>query len=114
MTVRQAIAHLYAQPEDAFYYWQGIFRYWIYRRSALRWLLRWHIRRQYEFRKVAAQDCYYAGECRCCGCRTPELFMADKACGAGRKQYPRCVGQSPCYPNMMNRTQWYRYKLNQR
>ena len=112
MTVRQAIAHAYNQPEDAFYFFQGIFRYWIYKRAYLKWLLRWHIRDQYESRKVWAQDCYFAGECRCCGCRTPEVFFADKACSAGKPKYAHCQIKQPCYPKLMSRTAWYWYKLN--
>ncbi len=111
MTPRQAILHVYKQPQDALYYWQGVLRWFVYKRPGLRWLLRWHIRQQFEWRKKRASDCYYAGECRCCGCTTPQLFMADKACSAGKKIYPRCQHLTPCYPKMMNRRAWYWYRV---
>jgi|GEM_PF-3310677 len=114
MTVRQTITHLYHDPEDAFYYWQGVLRWYCYKRPRLRWLIRTHIQEQFEFRKKAASRCYRNGECICCGCTTPQLFMADKPCSAGKPRFQRCPVKQPCYPRMMSRTQWYWHQLKLR
>lgn len=113
MTFRQIVTHLYHSPEDAFYYWQGIFRYYCLKRPALAWLLRWHIVDQYNARKKAAQKCYYAGSCHVCSCTTPELFFADKACAAGSPKYRHTAHLPPCYPPMMSQTKWYFYQMSQ-
>ena len=110
MTVRGILTHLYHQPRDAFYYVQGILRYRLYK-SKLRFLLRWHIIDQYEWRKVEAQPCYYAGECQCCGCRTPELFFCGKACSAGKAPFSACAMAMPCYPALMSQTEWYWFQV---
>lgn len=58
-----------------------------------------HIRQQIKFRiKYMSPPCYNNGSCEICGCETPALQMANKACG------------SPCYPSMMNRKDWKRFK----
>lgn len=117
MTVRQYVSHLREHPSDAFYYAQGVLRFWLYRKA--RWALRLHILQQFEYRKKAAQPCYYSGSCRCCGCRTPELFFADKGCSVGKKGMPRhCnsiktpvgVGK-PCYGPMLDADNWRWSKL---
>lgn len=114
MTLRETIAHIKADPADAWYYWQGTIRYHVYRRWPF--LLRAHIREQYEYRKKAAEPCYITGSCRCCGCRTPELFFADKGCSISKKgSPPHCKFLGPaCYPEMMNRQDWIAFKSMQK
>ncbi|RYC70663.1 hypothetical protein [Spirosoma sordidisoli] len=101
MTFRQTIRHLWHKPGDAWYYWQGEIRYWLYQRCPA--LIRPHIRTQYEWRKKRAEPCYQNGECLVCHCRTPELFFADKS----------CAKSPPCYPVMMNRNEWRNYSDTQ-
>jgi len=111
VTLRNTITHLRAQPQDALYYIQGVLRYALYRNPRLRFLLRWHILAQYEERKKLAQPCYFAGECRCCGCDTPQLFFADKPCSAGKKAFPLCAGQTRCYGPMLSQTDFSRSRI---
>lgn len=110
MTLKETIAHLRKSPADGWYYIQGEYRLFVYRR----WpgLLRSHIKEQYEWRKKAAQLCYRQGQCKCCDCTTPDVFFADKACSIANPVYRRKCGHmgEPCYPRLMNRRRWITYK----
>lgn len=44
-------------------------------------------------------ECYQSGSCVECGCDTPDLQMADKSC------------RGKCYPEMMTKKEWKKYKL---
>lgn len=106
--IRQALS----DPIDIWYYAQGRTRYWVY----TRWpgLIRKHIREQYEWRKIVAAPCYRAGSCRCCGCRSPEVFFARKACSVASPKHKHCALMAPpCYPKLMGRKAWdvYKYTL---
>ncbi|HMT01795.1 MAG TPA: hypothetical protein PKD00_00555 [Burkholderiales bacterium] len=48
--------------------------------------------------RMKSPECLSNGQCKHCGCKTPELFYADKACGA------------QCYPEMQTKNQWIRFK----
>ena len=68
--------------------------------SKYKFLLRKHIRQQIEFRiKYMDQECYQNGSCKFCGCTTTALQMANKAC------------DKPCYPEMMDKTNWKAFVL---
>jgi hypothetical protein len=43
------------------------------------------------------QECFFAGQCKMCGCQTTALQMASKAC------------DKPCYPTMMDKKEWHRF-----
>lgn len=106
LSFKETISRLRKDPKDAWYYVQGSVRYWLYT-NGYKGLIRGHIREQYEYRKKAASACYKAGECRCCSCRTPELFFADKGCSIGKKGMPghcQLINEGkPCYGPMLSR-----------
>lgn len=80
-------------------YIQGKTRYYLYYSKRLKWLLPKHVFEQITYRIfVMDQDCYSLGSCQLCGCETPALQMADKAC------------DKPCYPEMMTKEDWAYYK----
>jgi hypothetical protein len=80
-------------------YIQGNLRYRLFYSKWLSWLLPLHIFEQISYRLfVMNKECYNNGECVKCGCSTPQLQMANKAC------------HGKCYPIMMNRTDWFIYK----
>lgn len=78
---------------DIYHYLLGNTRMWLY--NNYRNLLPKHIKEQYEIRlKKANKQCINQGSCIACGCKTPELFMADKAC------------EEDCYEPMKSRKDW--------
>lgn len=80
-------------------YIQGNFRMWLYYSKRLNFLLPLHIFEQIAYRLFKMKkECFTNGACLKCGCATPALQMADKA----------CLGQ--CYPAMMTETEWANYK----
>lgn len=85
--------------KNIFYYIQGSLRYRFYY-SKLKFLIPLHIREQIYYRiMVMDEDCYSQGQCKLCGCSTTALQMANKAC------------DKPCYPKMMNKKNWKKYKV---
>jgi len=85
-------------PKNIWAYFQGNIRYKLYY-SRFRNLLPAHIIQQYEYRlQVMDQACYDEGSCKLCGCQTTQLQMANKPC------------DKPCYPAMMGKKQWKKYK----
>ena len=70
---------------------QGSTRQWIYDKYPL--LLSKYLRNEYERRKQDAKECYDNRECLHCGCKTPDLFMADRACSRP---------DTPCYPALIS------------
>lgn len=82
---------------DGWYYIQGHYREWCYYKA--RFLMRKFIREQIEFRMVNIDSkCWNDGQCKLCGCAVPALTMCDKEC------------HKPCYPPMMNKSQWQIWK----
>lgn len=84
-------------------YVQGNIRYRLYY-SRFRFLIREHIREQYEYRiRVMKKECYESGNCVICGCKTTNLQFANKPCDGN------------CYPRMMSKKEWnksfLRYEL---
>lgn len=54
---------------------------------------------QFLFRlQTMNQECLKSGNCVVCGCETPQLQLADDAC------------DGKCYPVMMNKEDWEKYK----
>lgn len=60
---------------------------------------------QVEYRKGQVTEkspaCILDGHCIVCGCKTPELFYADKGCSNLK---------DPCYPEMVSEKEWIRFK----
>lgn len=82
---------------DCFYFVQGYVRYGLVKVFNLN-ILRSHISEQIVMRVMSAdRKCLGDGRCKICGCHTPALFYADKAC------------DKPCYPRMMGRKEWRRF-----
>lgn len=44
------------------------------------------------------QECLKKGNCVICGCQTPQLQMTDESC------------DGKCYPEMMDKETWEKYK----
>ena len=59
-----------------------------------------HIQEQIVWREVIAnKQCFTSGQCISkCKCKMPDKLYSDKACDDG------------CYPEMMDRDQWFRFK----
>lgn len=80
-------------------YLVGNYRYFIYHKPKLRFLIRTHIQEQYKLRvKLMNPECYKQGSCVACGCVTTKLQFANKSCDRG------------CYPKMLDRTTWDMFK----
>ena len=94
-------------------YLQGTFRMILFKN--LPFLIRKHIREQYVYRKKNARQCSKNGSCLVCGCKTDDLFFANKECSLNKitDDFTRIilVGKKvPCYPRMMNKKEWLNYK----
>lgn len=86
---------------DVLYYLQGKFRAKLYYSGRFYKLLRKHIVEQIDYRILEMnQICYMRGSCIHCGCETTALQMADKTC------------DGYCYPTMMNKEEWEKFKLS--
>ena len=84
---------------DVVHYIVGNLRYKIYYSKYRKKLLRKHIEEQITWRiEVMDRDCFFDGSCKICGCETTALQMANKSC------------DKPCYPKMMNKTDWKMFK----
>jgi len=59
-----------------------------------------YIREQIRIRINSSRLCVEKGQCNICKCDTPALQMANKAC------------DKPCYPAMMNKKKWIKFKTN--
>lgn len=96
--INDIFAYLLGNYREYFYYggwWSRKFAFiaWLRKR-----MIRKHIKEQIAWRiTVMDIDCYSNGSCKICGCDTPALQMANKAC------------DKPCYPKMMNKEQWKKH-----
>lgn len=85
---------------DAYAYLQGNFRYRLYYSRYFGFLLPDYIYEQISYRLfIMRNECYIQGACVLCGCETPHLQMADKAC------------KGKCYPPMLKEMVWEKYKV---
>jgi hypothetical protein len=79
-------------------YLVGKLRYRCYD-NAWSMFIRKHILEQIDQRlSWMSAACYNNGSCEMCGCETPALQMANKAC------------DKPCYPTMMSRRDWKMFR----
>jgi hypothetical protein len=77
-------------------YLQGTIRMKMYENPwSRKYLLSDYVLKQFEERIDKAKDCYNNGACLHCGCKTPDLFFADRACSK----------EEPCYEAMIP---WYK------
>lgn len=82
----------------------GWTRYYLYYSKellgfSLSWFLPKHIKEQFESRLISMHlVCYTEGSCLKCGCATPALQMASKAC------------EDNCYPSFMDKITWEAFK----
>lgn len=104
INLNNIIAYIQGNLRYKLWYWKSNYNYsyplirYIYL-LPLHKIIRKHIREQIEFRlKWMKPECYNQGECVICGCATTALQMASKACDA------------PCYPEMMDKTHWKKFK----
>ena len=51
-------------------------------------------------------DCWKEGHCQVCGCEILGKTMEDRSCAAPE------VGREACYPEMMDKSTWEKYKLD--
>lgn len=85
--------------KNIYSYIVGNYRHFIYSRENLKWLLRNHIKEQFDLRiKSMNPECLEKGACISCGCKTPQLQMADKSCDYN------------CYPPLMRKSIWRNLK----
>ena len=90
---------IWKNPKDVWYYFQGNIRYTIYYSKLKNIFIRKYIVEQIEYRvRVMDQSCYEMGVCKMCGCTTIALQMCNKKC------------EGNCYPIMMNKKKWNKYK----
>lgn len=94
---------------DIWHYFLGNYRYFFYYGGKLSkkygWVakirknfIRRHIKDQITWRIIHMdRECYRNGSCKLCGCLTTALQMADKSCN------------KPCYPPMMNKSNWIQF-----
>lgn len=111
MTIKQTIKVLWKDPLNAWYFWQGTIRQWLFDNYPV--LIKLHILEQYFFRISKASECSKNKSCIFCGCKTDELFFADKACGLSKltPSNIKLFGKDTyCYPKMMNKFEWEQYK----
>jgi|688.fasta_scaffold1469651_2 hypothetical protein len=61
-----------------------------------------YIREQVVLREILVKEISpecLNGHCKICKCKTPELFYSSKAC------------EGNCYPEMLNESEWKKFKL---
>ncbi|HMT02045.1 MAG TPA: hypothetical protein PKD00_01835 [Burkholderiales bacterium] len=80
----------------------GYLRSWIIKlyNNNFKWV---EERQQYRLAQVELKspECLTNGQCKHCGCKTPELFYADKACS----------NTPPCYPEINSKVDWIEFKI---
>lgn len=54
--------------------------------------------------------CWESGECIVCGCDIMGKTMEDRACSVSERQDLYDAGKEICYPHMMNKDTWKKYK----
>jgi hypothetical protein len=53
-------------------------------------------------------ECWSGGHCLCCGCEILGKTMEDRSCSLSELDPP----ESPCYPAMMTKEVWKKYKID--
>lgn len=113
MTILEGIKRIIKgqnKPIDMWHYIVGNYRYKLYyskdSKGVVRGygskhpLMRKHIWEQIKYRiRHMDEECYSSGQCKHCGCATTNLQMSNKRC------------EGICYPTMMGKTDWNRFKM---
>lgn len=85
----------------------GWYRWFLYKMQRSKYLVGFedydflptHLQEQFKYRlSVMDKECLEAGHCKICGCKTPQLQLADEPCDGG------------CYPEFKNEEDWKTYK----
>lgn len=102
-------------PKSVWYFIQGYVRMFVL--SIIPDLMRSHIREQYYYRILRADKCYSNGSCLSCGCKTPEVFMANKGCSLAKyddRSFRKLLAgrATVCYGEMMSRKSWVKFRKN--
>ena len=89
----------------------GTYRQKCYSSKYFNFLIRLHIKQQYRLRRAKARVCEERGSCLFCGCKTPDLFFANKACGLSEVEdftTRRLIANKsiPCYDKMLSKKEW--------
>lgn len=110
MTILEGIKKIVTgqnKPIDMWHYIVGNYRYRLFYSKGVKKaynsrhsLMRQHIWEQVVYRiQEMDKECYRNGQCKHCGCATTNLQMASKRC------------EGICYPTMMGKEDWKRYKM---
>jgi hypothetical protein len=111
MTIKQTLKMLWEDPLNVWYWFQGTFRQYLFDNCPV--LIREHILDQYLYRMSKAPECSRNRSCIFCGCKTNDLFFADKACGLSKLTDAniKIFGKDTyCYPKMMSKQKWNNFK----
>ena len=112
-TLKRNFNAIMAEPRLVVDFLQGTLRIKLYALNPR--LIRKHIREQFEWRKVKASFCLENKKCISCGCLTPDLFFANKACSLSKIKDTAVrellAGRSEaCYPRLMSARVWREFK----
>ena len=80
---------------------QGSIRMRMFKNRVLKNWLSNYVINTYAERIIKANECYLNGKCTHCGCKTPDLFFANRACSA----------EEPCYDKMIP---WWKRLINKK
>jgi hypothetical protein len=69
-----------------------------------------HIYEQIVWRRTQVMEkspeCWKQGYCRVCGCEILGKTMENRSCAAPD------IGEKPCYPEMMKKEEWQKFKID--
>ncbi len=113
MTLLEGIKRIWKgqnPPIDIWHYLVGNYRYKLFYKNCKKGvvcfkptkhtLMRQHIWEQICYRlQVMDKECFNKGQCKICQCETTQLQMSSKRC------------EGICYPTMMNKKEWERFKI---
>ena len=70
-----------------------------------------HIYEQYKYREIAAKECIDNITCLNCECFIKEKILEDRGCSILEGKGKLVGKKSPCYPDLMNASDWKEYKI---
>jgi hypothetical protein len=111
MTIQQTIKLVREDYWNLWYYWQGTIRQWLFNNYSM--FIRLHIMDQYFWRMGNSSDCSKNGSCVVCGCKTDDLFFANKPCALShihKEHWYIFNKKKVCYPKMMSKKEWIKFK----
>jgi hypothetical protein len=111
MSINETIKLIRQDYWNLWYFWQGTIRQWLFENYPI--LIRDHILEQYFWRIMQSSDCSKNKSCIVCGCKTDDLFFSNKGCALNKikpENWKIFSKESPCYPPMMNKSEWKEFK----